>query len=80
LAAVLVLPLVGVRSDRSYARFARKALLKLTIGTDEASAAFAGFPRWQVPLDARRRVASTDEDRGMFTQLGVIMIMEETTS
>ena len=75
-----MLPLVGVRSDQSYALFARKALLKLAISTEEASSAFAGFPRWQVLLDARRRVASTDEDRGMFTQLGVIMIMEETTS
>ena len=75
-----MLPLVGVRSDQSYALFARKALLKLAISTDEASSAFAGFPRWQVPLDARRRMASTDEDRGMLTQPGVITIMEETTS
>jgi len=80
LPAVFVLPLLGVRSDRSYALCARKALLKLAISTNEASSAFAGFPRWQVALDARRRVASTDEDRGMLTQPGVITIMEETTS
>ena len=75
-----MLPLVEVRSNRSYPLFAHEALLKLTLSADEASSAFAGFPRWQVLPEARRREPSTDEDRGMLTQLGVIMIMEETTS
>ena len=46
--------------------------------TDDASSAFAGFPRWCNPLDRAKndtRTRSTDGE--MLVQLGVITIMEE---